>query len=162
MTWCHRKHELLIGSSRNNPVSVPGGLIHWGREKMAAISQTTFSYASSWMKMSASHILTLRWKTVNKSTARALASLRCSSCYTKFEMIDWVSCLTNFSICRGCHMSFIWNRKHIDLINCTSSWLNVMPRSSQITPFRGGFSSVLLITSHKASNTSPVRREWLI
>ena len=26
-------------------------LTHWGRDKMAAVSQTTFSYAFSWMKM---------------------------------------------------------------------------------------------------------------
>ena len=32
-------------------VSVTAALTHWGRDKMAAISQTTFSRAFSWMKM---------------------------------------------------------------------------------------------------------------
>ena len=36
----------LLQSSPNR-----AGLTHWGRDKMAAISQTTFSSAFSWMKM---------------------------------------------------------------------------------------------------------------
>ena len=32
-------------------LSMDGRLTHWGRDKMDAISQTTFSSAFSWMKM---------------------------------------------------------------------------------------------------------------
>ena len=35
---------------KQGSILVIDGLIHWGRDKMAAISQTTFSNAFSWMK----------------------------------------------------------------------------------------------------------------
>ena len=42
---------VLTSLSCNIPVSAPDGLTHWGQDKMAAIFQTTFSNAFSWMKM---------------------------------------------------------------------------------------------------------------
>ena len=44
-------YGILTMYSLNIPVSAPEGLTHWGRDKMDAISQTTFSNQFSWMKM---------------------------------------------------------------------------------------------------------------
>ena len=42
---------ILTKFSQSIPGSTPEGLTHWGRDKMDAISQTTYSSAFSWMKM---------------------------------------------------------------------------------------------------------------
>ena len=46
------KHDTLYGEiSRSLEVNIYMDLTHWDRDKMAAISQTMFSNAFSWMKM---------------------------------------------------------------------------------------------------------------
>ena len=53
-TYDNLEEIIFIISSEcfaTNVIQGPGSLTHWGWEKMAAISQTTFSSAFSWMKM---------------------------------------------------------------------------------------------------------------
>ena len=50
------RHPTWVTTHRNTPTpyaarSLDAVLTHWGRDKMAAVSQTTFSNAFSWMKM---------------------------------------------------------------------------------------------------------------
>ena len=52
-TYCEWKHVLHIWilQSTTYPAETGIDLTHWGRDKMAAISQTTLSNAFSWLKM---------------------------------------------------------------------------------------------------------------
>ena len=56
LAWCHPAtgHNLSRCWTRSllpHDTTSPQWLTHWGRDKMAAIFQTTFSNAFSWMKM---------------------------------------------------------------------------------------------------------------
>ena len=49
--WTEPRPMVLTQFFWNNLASSPTGLTHWGQDKMAAVSQTTFSKVFSWMKI---------------------------------------------------------------------------------------------------------------
>ena len=52
MAWINNSIHVDLGDVIMHPYgNVPMGLTHWGRDKMAAISQTILSNTFSWMKM---------------------------------------------------------------------------------------------------------------
>ena len=67
--WCIVKMKSLP-----HPIQMYGQLTHWGRDKMAAIFQTTFSNAFSWMKMYEFR-LKFHWSFVLKGPTNSIPAL---------------------------------------------------------------------------------------
>ena len=51
LTDAYNRHQLSMCYKEVIPVGIHEPLTHWGRDNMAAIFQTTFSNAFSWLKM---------------------------------------------------------------------------------------------------------------
>ena len=77
---CRAKHIIVSTDKLTTKLLFASGclqlpLTHWGRDKMDAISQTTFSYAFSWMKIFEFRIFEISLKFVPKDPMNNIPSL---------------------------------------------------------------------------------------